>query len=355
MNVKLIKKIPDSDAIINAYPLSPQGEARVAQDQQEIKDILSGKDSRLIVVVGPCSAWPAAAVLEYGRRLKILEDEVKDSLKLVLRVYIQKPRTAKGWTGPVNQPDPFSSPDVERGIAYARNLMVRVIEMGLPIADEAVFTHNARGFIELLSWVAIGARSTEDQEHRIFASAVGCPVGMKNPTSGDLSIGVNSVIAAQNSHIAVFNGYQVETPGNPYAHLVLRGGVEGSNYDGEHLKTAQLLLEKSGVVNPSVIIDASHDNCKINGSKDPLLQPNVLDNVMDTLEKNPSLRPLIKGFMMESFLKSGSQKVEQTTAETIDMDGLSITDPCVGWEETAHALRALRERHVLLQKNVANV
>lgn len=345
MKVTLIKKIPDSDSIINAYPLSPEGIRQVEKDQEEIKNILSGKDHRLIVIVGPCSAWPAAAVLEYAKKLKVLNQEVSDSLKLVLRTYIQKPRTAKGWTGPVNQPDPFAEPDIERGIAYARNLMVRVIELGLPIADEALFTHNARGFIELLSWVAIGARSTEDQEHRIFASAVECAVGMKNPTSGDLEIGVNSIIAAQHPHTAVFNGYQVETPGNMFAHLVLRGGVDGPNYNPDSLKKAKTLLEKNSIVHPSIIIDASHDNCKLQGKKDPLLQPDIVTEVMKTLEENPDLRAVVKGFMMESFLKSGCQKIDSKTPETVDMEGLSITDPCIGWQETEQCIRQLALRH----------
>lgn len=338
MNHKIIKKIPSVDDIINAYPLSPEGEQQIARDQKEIKDILSGRDERMLVVVGPCSAWPAAAVLEYAKKLKKVSDELSPRLKLVLRLYIQKPRTAKGWTGPVNQPDPFSAPDIERGIAYARNLMVRAIEMGLPIADEAVFTHNARGFIELLSWVAIGARSTEDQEHRIFASAVECPVGMKNPTSGRIDIGINSIIAAQHQHLAVFNGYQVETAGNDYAHLVLRGGVDGPNYSYGNLCEADVLLKKYAVKNPSVVIDASHDNCRVNGSKDPSWQCGVVHEVLETLQSHPELKKIVKGFMIESFLKNGCQRVEDLRPGTIDMQGLSITDPCLGWEETEKLL-----------------
>lgn len=341
MKYTIIKPLPSVEEIIAARALSQAAERRIIQDKHEVKQILAGADRRMLVVVGPCSAWPADAVLEYAHRLKSLSDDVKDHLKIVLRAYIQKPRTAKGWTGPVNQPDPFSPPDIGKGILYARSLMVRVIELGLPIADEAVFTHNARGFIELLSWVAIGARSTEDQEHRIFASAVDCAVGMKNPTSGDLLIGVNSIIAAQHGHTAVFTGYQVETDGNPFAHLVLRGGDDGPNYDAESLLASKALLEKNDILNPSIIVDASHDNCRANGTKDPLAQSAVVRSVMQTLADRPELRSVVKGFMLESFIKSGAQKVEQCTPETIDRGGLSITDPCLGWEETEETLREL--------------
>ena len=179
MAYKIIKKLPTGDEIVAHMPLSMAGYQSIAEHKGEIRDILSGKDQRLLLVVGPCSAWPYDAVLDYARRLVELNVKVSDAVKLVMRVYIQKPRTIKGWTGPVNQPDPLTKPDIEKGIKYARSLMIKVVEMGLPIADEALFTHNARCFLELLSWVAIGARSSEDQEHRIFASSIDCPVGMK--------------------------------------------------------------------------------------------------------------------------------------------------------------------------------
>lgn len=341
MGIKLIKKIPTADEIIQAFPLSDVAKVRVEKDRQEVKDILGGKDSRLLLVIGPCSAWPEPAMLEYAARLKSLEEKFLDKIKLVLRVYIQKPRTAKGWTGPVNQPDPFLPPDIEKGALYSRRLMVQVIEMGLPIADEALFTHNARGFIELLSWVAIGARSTEDQEHRVFASAVDCAVGMKNPTSGDLSVAVNSIIAAQNPHTAVFDGYQVETHGNEFAHLVLRGGVLGSNYDILTLEAVHKLFDKNSIKNPAIIVDASHDNSKINGRKDPLAQEKVICTVLDSLNTRGDLRPLVKGFMVESFLKCGNQSIERLKPEAVDYGGLSITDPCIGWQETERLIRSL--------------
>ena len=261
-----------------------------------------------------------------------------------MRVYIQKPRTTKGWTGPVNQPHPLEAPDIEAGARYCRKMMVDVIEMGLPIADEALFTHNARGFLEMLSWVAIGARSTEDQEHRIFASAIDCPVGMKNPTSGMVEIGVNSIVAAQYPHTAVFDGHQGETSGNPYAHLILRGGASGPNYHIEHILEAKRAMEKHQVTNPSIIIDASHDNCRIAGEKTLERQIQVVHEVMSNLRDFPELKHIVKGFMIESFLKPGNQKLDPNNPDAVDLGGLSITDPCLGWEQTEKLLMELVEK-----------
>jgi len=332
--IKTVKKLPTDEKIISANPLSEEGTARGVKDRQEVMDILAGKNDRLIVIAGPCSAWPAEALLEYGKRLVELNEKVKDKLKLILRVYIQKPRTTVGWTGPVNQPDPFSPPDIEKGVIYTRDLMVKLVEMGLPIADEALFTHNSKAFADLLTWIAIGARSAEDQEHRIHASVLECPVGMKNPTSGSIKIGINGVIAAQRPHTAVFDGFQVETKGNPYAHLVLRGGANGPNYHLDSLYKAQKYLEDADILNPAIVIDASHDNCKINGKKDPHVQMDVVREVMNNLRFHSGLRRTIRGFMLESFIKEGNQKVSDCTPETIDKSGLSITDPCLSWEDT---------------------
>lgn len=343
MNYAIIKKLPTSDEIIDAIPLSNAGYQQITQDREEVKAILRGEDKRLLIIVGPCSAWPKPAVLQYAEKLCALNERVKSSLKLVMRTYIQKPRTTKGWTGPINQPDPLGYPDIEAGVKYTRDMMVKVIEMGLPIADEALFTHNAKGFIELLSWVAIGARSAEDQEHRIFASAIDCAVGLKNPTHGSLAVAVNSILAAQNSHVAVFDGYEVQTNGNDYAHLVLRGSDGSPNYSIEHLQQVQQLMAKQQIKNPALMIDASHDNCIINGKKDPSLQPNVVMEVMESIKSHPDLKKLVKGFMIESFLLAGNQKVEGKSHLEINMDGLSITDPCLNWEQTERMLLDLAE------------
>ncbi len=350
--MRTFKKLPSSEELIRRIPLSDAGLERIERDRAEVREILSGRDARLLVVVGPCSAWPSPAVLEYAQRLRELSQQVKGELKLVLRTYIQKPRTTRGWTGPVNQPDPFTGPDIEAGMVYARDLMVRVVEMGLPIADEALFTHNASGFVELLSWVAIGARSTEDQEHRIWASAVGAPVGMKNPTSGSIAIGVNSLLAAQHPHTAVFGGYQVETEGNPYAHLVLRGGMDGPNYYLADLYRAQDLLAKAGVRNPAVLVDASHDNSRIQGTKDPRAQVDVVREVLNNLAVHRPLRPTVRGFLLESFLRTGCQKIEACSPETVDRSGLSITDPCLGWEETRELILDMASQYAVIRQDI---
>ena len=343
MNITVIKKLPAIEEIIQMFPLSENAYEQVVRNRHDVQNIISGKDKRMLVIVGPCSAWPYEAVLTYAKKLKVLDDKLKDHLKLVMRVYIQKPRTTKGWTGPVNQPNPIAPPDVEAGIKYARKLMVQVIEMGLSIADEALFTHNAKGFIELLAWAAIGARSTEDQEHRIFASAFDCPVGMKNPTSGSIEIGVNSLVAAQRAHTAVFHGNQVETHGNPYAHLVLRGGLDRPNYFLEDLQLSKKILEQSKIINPAIIVDASHDNCKVNGVKNHLKQIDVVEDVLESLLENKDLRPFVKGFMIESFLKDGAQKIDGIVPGKIDMEGLSITDPCLDWDRTEQLLNRVAE------------
>lgn len=338
MNYSIIKKLTPLEEIIQLYPLTSKSTERIIRDRQEVKNIIEGKDERLLMVVGPCSAWPKKSVLEYANRLVELNEKVKHVMKLVMRVYIQKPRTTKGWTGPVNQPDPFKYPDIEEGIKYVRDMMIKVVEIGLPIADEALFTHNAKGFLELLTWVAIGARSAEDQEHRIFASAIDCAVGMKNPTHGSIEIGVNSVIAAQHPHVAVFDGYEVQTHGNLHAHLVLRGSNNAPNYSVEHLEKVKYYMDMHQIQNPSVMIDASHDNCLVNGKKDHRLQPNVVFDVIDSVKNKPELKKLVKGFMIESFLKEGCQKIDPNNLEDIDLEGLSITDPCLGWEHTEEFL-----------------
>ncbi len=339
MAYEIVKKVPTSDEIISKIPLSEAGYQSIERHHREIEDILSGRDERLLLIVGPCSAWPDTAVLDYASRLAALNEKIKDKIKLVMRVYIQKPRTVKGWTGPINQPNPLLEPDIEAGIWYCRKLMTQVVEMGLPIADECLFTHNARGFQELLSWVAIGARSTEDQEHRIFASSLECPVGMKNPTHGSLSIAVNSIVAAQHSHYAVFDGYEVKTSGNKYAHLVLRGSNGKTNYGIENVAEVAQLFSKNQVVNPAIIIDVSHDNCVINGVKNHNAQANIVLQVIDELAANPQLKPLVKGFMLESFIKEGRQNAEGS--DPIDLGGLSITDPCLSWESTEGLILAV--------------
>lgn len=344
MSYTIIKKLPPIETILQEIPMPDEGYAKISQDRKEIKKILAGEDDRLIIIVGPCSAWPSDAVIEYAHKLQKLNEQLSDVIKIVMRVYIQKPRTTKGWTGPVNQPNPLGEPDIEAGIRYVRKMMIEVIKLGLPIADEALFTHNAKGFIELISWLAIGARSAEDQEHRIFASSIDCAVGLKNPTHGSLSIGVNGIIAAQHPHVAVFDGNEVQTHGNAYAHLVLRGGNNQPNYSVENLEEVLKHMTAHHIKNPAVIIDASHDNCLFNGKKDHRLQPQVIFDTLDSIQNRPELKKLVKGFMIESFIKEGTQKVDPAHPDELDLSGLSITDPCLNWETTESLLIKLAER-----------
>lgn len=314
---------------------------RIDRDRQEIRDILDGKDRRLLVIVGPCSAWPEAAVFEYAGRLKGLSDEVSDRLKIVMRVYTQKPRTVDGWNGLLVQPDPFAGPDMEEGLSRAAALMERIVTLGLPVADEALFLAPSLVLSRFLSWTAIGARSSEDQEHRAYASGIGIPVGVKHPTSGSIPIGINGVIAARSSLFSPLFTTDSFTSGNPYAHLVLRGGASGPNYGAEHIREAGRLMREKGIENPAIIVDASHDNAKVDGVKDPKRQIDVVREVLDAINNNSDVKRLVRGFMLESFLKSGNQNIKQLDPETVDRNGCSITDPCLSWDETAALLREM--------------
>lgn len=336
MSYTVQKPLPRAQVILSQLPLDPVLEKQVRLDQQEICDILESKDPRKILIIGPCSAWPDDAVIEYARRLKSVEEKVSDKLKIVLRTYLQKPRTTIGWLGPLNQPDPFADADIEAGIYYCRKMMMECVEIGLPLADEALFTHNDSYFVDLLSWVAIGARSAEDQEHRIWASMCDHPVGIKNTTAGEVSKGINSIIAAQHSHVFAIHREQVQTSGNPHAHLILRGGNGTSNYNRETVAEAIELMEKKNIQNPSIIVDASHDN-SINpetGKKDPSLQPNVIEHVVEYMKDDPSMYQHIKGFMVESFLNDGNQSVGKFNSAAEMAEGVSITDGCLGWDKT---------------------
>lgn len=341
MNYVCLKDLPTAEEVERIYPLSSAAKEKVLRSRKEIKQILEGKDSRLLMIIGPCSAWPKEAVFEYAKRLEAVNRHIEHAIKVVMRMYIQKPRTTKGWSGPVNQPDPFSDPDIEKGIYYSREMMVNVVELGLPIADECLFTHNTKRFSDLVSWFAIGARSSEDHEHRIFASFADCAVGLKNPTHGSLAVAVNSIVAAQHSHVAAIDFQEIRTFGNPYAHLVLRGSNQAPNYSIAHLQEVRTRMLEQAVKNPAVIIDVSHDNCIQDGIKNYRAQPENIISILEKIKKYPELKELVKGFMVESFLQEGCQKIEEHDIHSVNLGGLSITDPCLGWDETESFLRQL--------------
>jgi 3-deoxy-7-phosphoheptulonate synthase len=313
----------------------------IAADRGEICDILSGKEERLLVVVGPCSAWPEEAVLAYAEKLRAVSEVVSDRLKIVMRVYTQKPRTVDGWNGLLVQPDPFAPPDMEEGLRRAAALMERIVLMGLPIADEALFLSPSLVLSQWLSWTAIGARSSEDQEHRAYASGIGIPVGIKNPGSGSVAVGINGVVASRSPQFSPLFSMNAFTEGNRFAHLVLRGGETGPNYDVAHIASEVSALRERGVTDPAIIVDASHDNARKDGVKDASRQIAVVREVLASLPSNCEAREGFRGFMLESFLKPGNQNIRETGPGGTDRGGLSITDLCLSWEETESLLREM--------------
>jgi 3-deoxy-7-phosphoheptulonate synthase len=315
----------------------------IATDRGEICDILSGKDGRSLVIVGPCSAWPEEAVLIYAEKLRAVSEAVSDRLKVVMRVYTQKPRTVDGWNGLLIQPDPFSPPDMDEGLRRAAALMERIVLMGLPIADEALFLSPSLVLSQWLSWTAIGARSSEDQEHRAYASGIDLPIGIKNPGSGSVAVGINGVVASRSPQFSPLFSMNAFTEGNPFAHLVLRGGESGPNYDPENIAFATRVLRERGVPNPAIIVDASHDNARIDGTKDPARQIAVVREVLSSFPSNREAWEGFRGFMLESFLKRGNQDIRKTDPVAIDHEGLSITDPCLSWEETENILSEMAD------------
>ncbi|MFH0851219.1 MAG: 3-deoxy-7-phosphoheptulonate synthase, partial [Candidatus Peregrinibacteria bacterium] len=331
---------PTAAAVQAQYPIGP--EHRVTEHRNALGTIQRGEDPRLFMVVGPCSAWPIPAVEQYAERLKRLQEDVAERLLLVLRMYIQKPRTTLGWPGPLTQPDPLSShADINRGIWECRAMMHRLGQM-LPLADEMLFTHNEGYFVRGLSYIALGARSSSDQEHRFIASGLfseegDCPVGVKHPVDGNIQVGVDGVQCVQHPHEFSWGMKQVETSGNLLGHLILRGGTSGSNYDPQSVARAASLLgdPDRGISHPMVVVDASHDNCQNGKGKDPTIQPHVVRTVMNAKEHGLAGYELVRGFMVESFLQEGSQKIGPGMRE----DGLSITDPCLGWEKTNALIR----------------
>lgn len=334
MGMTIEHRLPEAEAIKAALPVL--SDHRVPERREEIRRILDGRDDeRLMMIVGPCSAWPSDAVREYADLLERLQEDVQERILLVLRCYIQKPRTTVGWAGPLNQPDPQKPVDIAEGIRECSQLMYDAGKKA-PLADEMLFTHNADYFVDRLGYMALGARSAEDMEHRYIASGLDVPVGVKNTTGGDIETGINGVLSVQHPHVFAFHQQQVRTTGNPYAHLILRGGSNGRpNYDPNALAKASRLLDEKKIKNPAIIVDASHDNSHNGHGKDPELQEIVVENVLAGIRRDREEYRRVKGFMFESFLKQG----KQSDKGPYDMGGLSITDPCLGWDRTAVLIR----------------
>ena len=331
MNMEFKCKLPLPMEAKEMIPLTGSIRRTVQSKREELNDIFASRSNKLALIIGPCSADNRESVLDYISRLVDVQKDVEEYLMIVPRIYTNKPRTTgEGYKGLVHQPDPEDKPDLFRGILFTRELHMDVVKnTGFICADELLYPENYRYMDDLLGYVAIGARSVEDQHHRMTASAVDCPVGMKNPTSGDLSVMMNAILAAQHEHDFIYRGWDAHSMGNPYAHAILRGyvnrqGVTHPNYHYETLLHLASLYSGSRLKNPGVIIDCNHAN----SGKDPLQQPRIMKEVLLSCRYNEDIRKLVKGFMVESYIEDGCQPVGG------GVYGKSITDPCLGWEKT---------------------
>ena len=332
--------IPEPEEFINETPMTAAlNEMKKARDE-EIRAVIAGKSEKMLVVVGPCSAHEPAPTLEYISRLGKLNERVKEKLVIVPRIYTNKPRTkGVGYKGMFLQPDPEGTADIVRGIRSIRALHLAAMnESGLTAADEMLYPENTAYVEDLLSYHAVGARSVEDQLHRQVASGIDAPVGMKNPMSGNIPALINSIFAAQSPQIFKYRNYQVSSDGNPYAHAILRGGVDGSGADvpNFHYETVMQLAEMyngGGLENPAIVIDCNHSN----SGKQFKQQIRIAQEVMQNRRFDAEFKKIVKGFMIESFLVEGSQKHDEVF-------GKSITDPCLGWEDTERLLCDLAEQ-----------
>ena len=331
MSMEFIRKLPIPQEIKKDYPISVAFELVKKQRDEEIARIFSGESDKLVLIIGPCSADREDAVMEYIHRLAKVQEQVADRILIIPRIYTNKPRTnGTGYKGMVHQPDPTKAEDMLEGLISIRKLHRRAIEeTGFTCADEMLYPENYRYLSDLLSYVAVGARSVEDQQHRLTVSGMDIPAGMKNPTSGDLSVMFNSIYAAQSSHTFLYRGWEVRTTGNPMAHAILRGyvnkhGESLPNYHYEDLLLTYRYYTEKQLVNPAVIVDTNHAN----SGKQYLEQPRIVSEVLHCCRHNEDIRRMVKGFMIESYLVDGAQKVGD------GVFGKSITDPCLGWDKT---------------------
>lgn len=340
MEMEFLRKLPTPKELKEQFPVSAETVAVKAKRDEEIRAIFEGKINKLILVIGPCSADSEDAVIDYIQRLSGVQEQVSDKVFIIPRIYTNKPRTiGVGYKGMLHQPDPEKGSDMLKGIIAIRQLHKRAVEeTGFTCADEMLYPENHRYLSDLLSYVAVGARSVEDQQHRLTASGIGIPAGMKNPTGGDLSVMMNSITAAQSGHMFLYRGWEVKTAGNPYAHAILRGYVDkfGRNIPNYHYEDLQHLLELYGekdFSNPAVIIDTNHSN----SGKDYMEQIRISKDIMHSCKVSKDVHRLVKGLMIESYIEDGTQKVGDHCY------GRSITDPCLGWEKTEKLIYELAE------------
>ena len=340
MNMEFKRKLPIPKDIKAQYPITPKLDAIKTARDAEIKSIFEGKDDRFILIIGPCSADKDDSVIDYIARLRTVQEQVADKILIIPRIYTNKPRTTgDGYKGMLHQPDPSKGSDMLKGVVAIRNLHIRAIqETGFTCADEMLYPENYRYLSDVLSYVAIGARSVENQKHRLTASGLDIPVGMKNPTAGDISVMMNSITAAQHAHTFIYRGWEVESHGNSLAHAILRGyvnkhGQSMPNYHYEDLIHLSEVYEKSGLLNPAVIVDTNHAN----SGKKWAEQPRIAKEVLQSCRHSADVKKLVKGLMIESYIEDGAQKPEE------GIYGKSITDPCLGWEKTERLIMDLAD------------
>ncbi|MBO4929429.1 MAG: 3-deoxy-7-phosphoheptulonate synthase [Clostridia bacterium] len=340
-NLQFIRELPNPDTIKALMPVPSELKVLKEQRDEIVRNIFSGKDDRFVLIIGPCSADRQDAVLEYLHRLRKVQDQVADKIYIIPRIYTNKPRTTgDGYKGMFHQPDPHQHSDMLRGVLAIRELHLKaLVETGFTCADEMLYPENYVYLNDLLNYVAIGARSVEDQAHRLASSGLDIPVGMKNPTSGDNSVMLNAIMAAQHHHTFTYRGWEVHSSGNPCAHAILRGyvnklGQTQPNYYYEDLLRLQEEYDKFQLTNHAVIVDCNHSN----SGKKYLEQVRIANDVLHSCRMQPSLRKLVKGLMIESYLEDGCQKVED------GVYGKSITDPCLGWEKTEKLILELAEQ-----------
>lgn len=340
MSFEFIKKLPTPDEIRAEYPVPEKVRKIKAERDAEIKMVFTGESDKFLVVIGPCSADNEEAVCDYVCRLARVNEQVKDKLILVPRIYTNKPRTTgDGYKGIVHQPDPEKGVDFVAGLIAMRHMQIRAVEeTGLTAADEMLYPENWRYVSDILSYVAIGARSVEDQQHRLTVSGFDVPAGMKNPTSGDFAVMMNSIYAAQHAHSFIYRGWEVKTTGNPVAHAVLRGatnkhGNNTPNYHYEDLVRVLDMYNKMDLKNPAVVIDANHSN----SDKQFKQQIRIVKEVMHNRTINPDIKNLVKGVMIESYIEEGNQKIGE------GVYGKSITDPCLGWEDSERLIHDIAD------------
>lgn len=341
MNMIFEKKLAVPQEVKDMYPITEKMADTIKARRNEINSVFEGKSDKILLIIGPCSADNEESVIDYIGRLAKIQEEVKDKILIVPRIYTNKPRTTgEGYKGMLHQPDPNGKPDLFKGIIATRHLHMRAVnETGFACADEMLYPENYRYLDDLLGYVAVGARSVENQQHRLTASGVNVPVGMKNPTSGDYSVMMNAILASQHPHTFIYRGWEVHSEGNPYTHAILRGSTNkhGNNVQNYHYEDLIRLCDKyeeKELKNPAVIIDTNHSN----SNKNPFEQPRIIMDVLNSAQHSQRIRSLLKGFMIESYIEDGCQKIGE------GVYGKSITDPCLGWDKSRELIYKIAEK-----------